>query len=174
MKIFVSVGFESFSFDRLLQAIDRGIEQGLIECEVFVQAGHSRYQVRFCESKRFLDFDEVVSRLREADIVVSHAGVGTTFLCLTMGKTPILFPRQSRYHEHVDDHQIQFAQKMESQGKAHVAYDEKSLLDKIAHHGTLVPGNFTRRTEEKSLSLKDCLEGILLKCAGAGGEDISK
>jgi UDP-N-acetylglucosamine transferase subunit ALG13 len=140
MKILVTVGFESFPFDRLLQAIDRGLKQHRFEGEVFIQKGHSRYEVQGCESHQFLGFDEVVARLKEADIVIGHAGVGTTLLCLALGKIPILFPRQSRFHEHVDDHQVRFARKMESEGRALVAYDEDDLFSKICRYGELVDG----------------------------------
>jgi UDP-N-acetylglucosamine transferase subunit ALG13 len=161
MKIFVTVGFESFPFDRLLRAIDGGLEHGLIAGDIFVQTGPSRYQVQYCESKRFLDYDEIMSRLKEADIVVCHAGVGTTLLCLGLGKIPIIFPRQSGYHEHVDDHQIQFAQKMEKQGKALVAYDENDLLSKIGRHRLLEERLLIDRTQEKVPTLRHHLEEML-------------
>jgi UDP-N-acetylglucosamine transferase subunit ALG13 len=161
MKIFVTVGFESVPFDRLLQAIDQGLKQHRFEGEVLIQKGHSRYQVRGCESQQFLGFDEVVARLKEADIVIGHAGVGTTLLCLALGKIPILFPRQSRFHEHVDDHQMRFAQKMESEGKALVAYDEDDLFSKICRYGELVNGKRRNPAGGTPGSLGACLGRIL-------------
>jgi UDP-N-acetylglucosamine transferase subunit ALG13 len=171
MKVFVTVGFESHPFDRLLRAIDGGLERGLIAGDIFVQTGHSRYQVQYCESKPFLDYDEIMSRLREADIVVCHAGVGTTLLCLGLGKIPIVFPRQSGYHEHVDDHQIQFALKMEKLGKALVAYDENDLLSKIGRYRILADRLLFDRSEEKVLTLRHHLEEML--GMSAGGKEIS-
>lgn len=171
MKVFVTVGFESHPFDRLLRAIDGGLKRGLIAGDIFVQAGHSRYQVQYCESKRFLDYDEIMARLREADIVVCHAGVGTTLLCLGLGKIPIIFPRQSGYHEHVDDHQIQFAQKMEKLGKALVAYDENDLQSKISRYRILTERLLVDLTEEKVLTLRHHLEEML--GMSAGGKEIS-
>jgi UDP-N-acetylglucosamine transferase subunit ALG13 len=169
MKIYVTVGFESFSFDRLLRAVDEALERHLIAGEVLVQNGHSRYKVHGCESRRFLNFDEVVSRLREADIVVSHAGVGTTLLCLALGKIPILLPRRAHFHEHVDDHQVEFARKMESEGRAIVAHDEGDLIDKINRYGALLDEMGPSRIREKSASLKSNLEEILARCAAEGG-----
>jgi UDP-N-acetylglucosamine transferase subunit ALG13 len=171
MKVFVTVGFESHPFDRLLRAIDDGLNCRLISGDIFVHTGHSRYQVQYCESKRFLGFDEIMSRLREADIVVCHAGVGTTLLCLGLGKIPIVFPRQSGYHEHVDDHQIQFAQKMEKLGKALVAYDENDLLSKIGRYRILADRLLIDHTEEKVLTLSHHLEEML--GMSAGGKEIS-
>jgi len=169
MKIFVTVGLESFPFDRLVRAIETGLERRLIDGEVFIQSGDSLNPGGRCRSSRFMGFDEVVTRMREADIVVSHAGVGATFLCLEMGKVPILFPRRACFREHVDDHQVLFARKMESQGKVLVAHDEDDLLFKISHYAALVEGKLGPRTPAEPHSLRNCLEGILLKCGTKGG-----
>ncbi|OGD19126.1 MAG: hypothetical protein A2W03_05815 [Candidatus Aminicenantes bacterium RBG_16_63_16] len=161
MKIFVTVGFESFPFDRLVRAIETGVERKLIEGEVFIQCGDSRQPGGLCPSSRFMGFDKVVARLREADIVVSHAGVGTTLLCLQMGKVPILFPRRACFGEHVDDHQVLFARKMESQRKALVAEDEDDLLYKIRHYAALADGEPGREASAGPHPLRDFLEEVL-------------
>ena len=161
MKIFVTVGFESFPFDRLVKAIETAVERRLIEGEVFIQIGDSRYSGGRCPSSRFVGFDEVVTRLREADMVVSHAGVGTTLLCLQMGKVPVLFPRRACFGEHVDDHQVLFARKMESQGKALVAEDEDDLLFKISHYAALADGKPGRKENAGLHPLRDYLEEVL-------------
>ncbi|MFQ6082956.1 MAG: glycosyltransferase [Candidatus Aminicenantia bacterium] len=138
MKIFVTVGFDRHPIDRLVRAIDKGVEDHTIPGETFIQTGYSQYFPRFCESRNFLEFDEIIKFVERSEIIVSHAGVGTTLLCLSLGKIPILFPRQSKFAEHVDNHQVDFAKKMEEQGKALVAYDEKDLIFKISHYKSLV------------------------------------
>ena len=163
MKIFVAVGFESFPFDRLVRAIETGVERKLIEGEVFIQSGDSRVLGGRCQSSRFLGFDEVATRMREADIVVSHAGVGTTFLCLEMGKIPILFPRRACFREHVDDHQVLFARKMGSQGKALIADSEDDLIFMISRYAALAGGKPGGGTRAEPHELRDYLEELLLK-----------
>ena len=163
MKIFVVVGFESFPFDRLVHAIETGVERGLIDGEVFIQNGDSPVAGGSCQSRRFMGFDEVVDRMREADIIVSHAGVGTTFLCLEMGKVPILFPRRACFREHVDDHQVLFARKMGEQGKALVADSEDDLIFLIGHYAELVDGKPGGESDATPQALRDYLEEILLK-----------
>lgn len=169
MKLFVSVGFESFPFDRLVQAIEKGVERKLIEGEVFIQHGDSRVPGAGCQASRFMEFDEVLTRMREADIVVGHAGVGTAFLCLEMGKVPVLFPRRACFREHVDDHQVLFARKMASQGKALVAESEDDLLFKISHYAALVDGLLKARKDTGTPVLSDFLEEILVKRGAKGG-----
>lgn len=138
MKIFVTVGLGNYLFDRLLRVIDTGIKEHIIPHEAFIQTGHSHYLPKFCESKRLLEFDEIIKYMEKSDIVVSHAGVGTTLLCLSLGKTPVLFPRQSKFGEQVDNHQMDFAKRMEEKGKILVAYDGEDLFYKINNYQSLL------------------------------------
>jgi len=169
MKIFVAFGFESFPFDRLVRAIERGVEEKVIEGEVVIQNGDSRAPRIPCRHCRFMKFDEVLARMREADIVVGHAGVGTAFLCLDMGKVPVLFPRLARFGEHVDDHQVRFARKLAAQGKALTAESEKDLLYLIGHYSEIVDGNPGSRPEAGGPALRDYLEAVLGKPGKEGG-----
>lgn len=41
----------------------------------------------------------------EADLVISHSGVGTALLSLEHGSCPVLLPRRRELGEHADDHQ---------------------------------------------------------------------
>ena len=54
-------------------------------------------------------FDELSS---QADVVVSHAGVGSVLRLLSLGVYPILLVRRSSRGEQVDDHQAQIADVM--------------------------------------------------------------
>jgi UDP-N-acetylglucosamine transferase subunit ALG13 len=74
------------------------------------------------------------ARIADSNLVIAHAGAGTTLLCLEMGKTPLLVTRRKAHGEHLDDHQIPFARMMDSHGYAVVAYDVEELpacLEKI-------------------------------------------
>jgi UDP-N-acetylglucosamine transferase subunit ALG13 len=171
MNIFVTVGFESFSFNRLLRTIDEGVIEKLISPPVLIQTGHSSYQPLCCPAKRFLPFDEILDNLKKAEIVVSHAGVGTTLLTLSLGKIPILFPRQAKYREHVDDHQMEYARKMEQQKKVLMATDGPDLLGKIKNFHAIVARLRFDSPREKLPGLRSYLEEYLcghLKRKGTG------
>jgi UDP-N-acetylglucosamine transferase subunit ALG13 len=62
--------------------------------------------------------DEFVAEIERADVVVSHAGVGTFVRCLESGKAPVLVPRRAARGEHVDDHQLQIAEVAAQRGLA--------------------------------------------------------
>lgn len=60
----------------------------------------------------------------EADLVVSHSGVGTALLTLETGKGPVLLPRRRALGEHTDDHQRLIAEELAGRGLAvHVEAD---------------------------------------------------
>ena len=48
-----------------------------------------------------------------ADVVVGHAGVGSSLTSLIAGKFPVLVPRRASAGEIVDDHQELFARELE-------------------------------------------------------------
>jgi UDP-N-acetylglucosamine transferase subunit ALG13 len=59
---------------------------------------------------------DLTQAMREADLVVAHAGVGTALAALEVGKCPLLVPRRLSLREHVDDHQIQVARELRDRG----------------------------------------------------------
>lgn len=138
--IFVMVGTSQYPFDRLLKTLDDNVRTGDINQQVFAQIGSSRYRPLFFDYREFLPLDEMAAFIQKADIVVTHAGVGSTLLCLSFGKIPILFPRKQQHGlvEHVDNHQLEFARQMDRQQKLLVAYDEQDLINKIKNYKRLI------------------------------------
>ena len=129
--ILVTVGTEKFPFDRLVKTIDKARGEGRILKKVFIQKGNSTYIPKWAEYVDFLDYEQMIELVKEADIIVSHAGVGSLLLCWELEKIPIIFPRRADFGEHLDDHQMELAKAMDRLSKAIVAYDEKGLLRKI-------------------------------------------
>lgn len=125
--ILVILGTEQFPFERLVRKMDEIAGQMLFEDEVYVQLGSCQYEPRNCAWKRYIDFGEMVDKIRAAGVVISHAGAGTTLLCLHLGKRPILVPRQKKFGEHVDDHQVSFAQMIETMGYVDVVNDASEI-----------------------------------------------
>jgi len=113
--IFVTLGTEQFPFDGLIKEVDSLARDKKINAPVFIQLGACKYEPVHCEWKRFLSFKEMCKRIEEADLVIAHAGAGTTLLCLQLGKRPILVPRRKKFKEQVGDHQVMFAKKMQEQ-----------------------------------------------------------
>jgi len=78
--IFVTVG--TTKFDELIKEMDK-IAPALKE-KVVIQIGRSAYKPKNCE---YFDFKTDLSRyFKDADIIISHGGAGTTFEVLGLNK----------------------------------------------------------------------------------------
>jgi UDP-N-acetylglucosamine transferase subunit ALG13 len=110
--IFVSVGTHEAPFDRMLRAV---YALGLDE-ELVVQYGPSAVRDDRAEQVDYVPFDTVVENIRNARAVVMHAGVGSVMISLANGKRPIVMARRREYGEHVDDHQVELARRMQGAG----------------------------------------------------------
>lgn len=106
--IFVTVGTHEQPFNRLIQKIDQLKEAGIIEDEVFIQTGFSTYEPKYCQWSKFIAYQEMVQCVEDARIVITHGGPASFIMPLQIGKIPIVVPRQKRFGEHVNDHQVEF------------------------------------------------------------------
>lgn len=129
--IFVTLGSQKFQFNRLLKAIDHQIEEGKIKGEVFCQRGYSDYSPHHFSYVDFMNADDFQDQINECDLVIAHSGTGSIIKALKAGKKVIVVPRKEKFHEHVDDHQIQIAKMFEETGLILACYDENDLYKKI-------------------------------------------
>ena len=125
--IFVTLGSQKFQFNRLLQAVDRLVEQQIITQPVFAQTGASDYVPQHYASAAFLDRGTFAQKVRESSVVITHGGTGAIVGALKQGKPVIAVPRLARYREHVDDHQLQLLKQFEEMGMIAVCYDLRRL-----------------------------------------------
>jgi UDP-N-acetylglucosamine transferase subunit ALG13 len=126
--IFVSVGTHEAPFDRMLLAVDElGLDERLV-----VQYGPSGIRIEGAEEADYLPFDEVVQYIREARAVLMHAGVGSVMIALANGKRPIVMARRHQFGEHVDDHQLELARRLETIGLVTVVEDAAALREALA------------------------------------------
>lgn len=129
--IFITTGSRSFQFNRLLEAVDKAIENGMITDEVFAQIGSSDYAIRNYKYKEFLNRDEFNENLNKCDIVLTHGGTGVIVNAVKMGKRVVAVPRLAKYQEVVDDHQIQLVQAFEKLGMVTACYDCNEIAKAI-------------------------------------------
>lgn len=158
--IFVSVGSENFPFDRLLKELDRLIENGLIKDKVWAQIGCATYRPQYYEYSSFISFEEMKVRIKTSDMLIMHAGVGSTLLCFSLKKIPIIVPRKVSLREHLDDHQVEFAQKLKSARRACVALEMHEMEEIIMNYDALIAECKYESSGEKaalSLALKEII-----------------
>lgn len=112
--ILVTVGTNEAAFDRLVGALDgSALPAGE---ELVVQHGPSRVRPAGATCVEFLPYDDLVEAIREARVVVTHAGVGSIMTALGNGKRPIVVPRLRRFGEAVDDHQLDLGRRLNESG----------------------------------------------------------
>ncbi len=117
--IFVTVGSQKFQFNRLLEAVDSLKTEEMI----FAQIGYSDYKPKHYNYRKFLDRDEFIAVMSEADIVITHGGTGVIINAIKKGKKVIAAPRLKRYGEHIDDHQIQLLKQFKELDMIYVCED---------------------------------------------------
>lgn len=132
--IFINVGTHEQGMDRLFIELDRLIENGSIKEEVFAQIGYSSYLPKHYKYKDMIGYDEMDEWVRNANIVITHGGPGSIFHPLQYGKIPIVVPRNPEFNEHVDDHQILFTKRLESDKKILAIYDIERLNDVLENY----------------------------------------
>lgn len=106
--IFVTVGTHEQPFNRLVKKIDELVSEGSIKEHVVVQTGFSTYEPKNCEWHKMMSFEEMQRCLKDARIVITHGGPSSFIEALQFGKVPIVVPRQEQFHEHVNNHQVDF------------------------------------------------------------------
>lgn len=114
--VFVVLGTNDKDFSRLLKAIDSEIEKGIIQEEVIVQSGKTKYKSNHMKLIDFFSIDEFNQYIEQADYIITHGGVGTILDSLKKNKKIIAVPRLKKYKEHVNDHQIQIITEFEKDG----------------------------------------------------------
>ena len=106
--IFVTVGTHEQPFNRLIKEIDALVSNGDIKEKVIIQTGFSTYTPNHCEVYKMMSFNEMQKALKTARIVITHGGPSSFIEALQFGKVPIVVPRQEKFHEHVNNHQVEF------------------------------------------------------------------
>lgn len=114
--IFVTVGTHEQPFDRLIKKIDELIKNEDINNDVFIQTGYSTYEPKNCKWSKFLDFNEMNHYMNKAETVICHGGPATFMQALSLKKRTIVVPRQKKFNEHVNDHQLIFARQVKEKG----------------------------------------------------------
>lgn len=127
--IFVTVGTHEQPFNRLLKEIDNLIENGVIKDDVFAQIGYSDYVPKHYKCSKFLDYTEMQNYFLRANIVITHGGPSSFMEVIKLKKTPIVVPRQEKFNEHVNNHQLDFCKELEKRNFPIIVIEDITKLD---------------------------------------------
>ena len=147
--ILVTLGTQDKEFYRLLKAIDNEIEKGNIKDKVVVQAGYmyGKYESKNMEMFDLIDRDEFNKLVSECDYLITHGGVGSILTGLKADKKIIVCPRLAKYKEHMNDHQVQIAEKFADAGYILTFNDNDDLGEIIKKIPKFKPNKYVSNTE---------------------------
>ncbi len=115
-RVVVTLGMsQQRPFRRAVERLVRIIPPGV---EVLWQTGATDLNGLGIKGVRVLPAAELDQAMRNADVVVAHAGVGSALAALEAGHRPVLLPRLAARQEHVDDHQQLLAAELGRRGLA--------------------------------------------------------
>ena len=155
--IFVTVGSQ-LTFDRLLKAVDKEIEAGNIKDQVIVQGGKTKYKSKYMTIIKYLDLDEFENYIKNADLIISHGGVGSIIDALKYNKTVIATPRLKKYKEALNDHQIQIIENFGTEGYIIPLLDLKELDLALEKAKTFKPKKYKSNTSNMVKLIEDYID----------------
>lgn len=116
---------------RLLTAVDELAGEGVL-ADVFVQSGsNTEFRPRFCRHEALVPLEHFEELVRDAELVICHAGAGTAIQVLRAGKTAVMMPRRKHLAEVVDDHQLELVGALAEAGRVVAAYTPEELRPAI-------------------------------------------
>lgn len=125
--IFVSLGTQDKPFNRIIDYVI-SLKENLKEIKsekIIIQLGQTKLlksdieRIESLENIIIYDMlkpEKMKDIIKDADIIITHAGVGTIMECLERNKEIIVVPRKVENLEHVNNHQEEIAFEMEKQG----------------------------------------------------------
>ena len=137
--IFVTVGTHEQQFNRLVEYMDLWAKDH--KEKVVIQTGYSTYEPKYCEWSKLYPYDEMVNMVNKARIVITHGGPSSFIMPLQIGKIPIVVPRQKKFDEHVNNHQVDFCNKVEKRQGNIIVVNNINILDNdIVNYDNAVNG----------------------------------
>ena len=153
--VLVMLGTQNNSFHRLLEEKDRLIENKVINEEVIVQKGYTKYESKNMKTIDFISRDELENLEKQASYIITHGGVGSIVSSLEKGKKVIAVPRLHKYSEHVNDHQKEIIKKFNENKNIIGIQSVEELEDAVKRVSEFKPNQF-KGNNQKMLKIIEC------------------
>lgn len=136
--IFVTVGTQ-LAFDRLVMAVDEWAEANPA-IEIFAQIGPGVRRPKAIPHADFVPPEKADALIRQAELVVAHAGMGSILTALRFQRPILIMPRKADLGEHRNDHQFATARWLDGRAGISVAWSESEISEKLDQRSFLVAG----------------------------------
>jgi len=158
--IFVTLGTQDKGFPRLLDAIEKEIENGTIKEKVIVQAGLTKYESDDMEIIDLIPAQEFEDYVEKADLIITHGGAGSILTAIKHHKKVISAARLSKYKEHTNDHQKQIVREFAKDGYIMELRDFNKLGKLIEKSKTFIPKRFESNTSNIIKIISEYIEKV--------------
>ncbi|MAQ64541.1 glycosyltransferase [bacterium] len=147
MKIFVTVG--TTKFDSLIKIVDEKLFY--LDYEVIMQISDGDYKPKNFE---YFDFtNDIQSYFLQSDIIITHAGAGSIYELLELGKKIIIVPNLDR----IDKHQSDIANFMDSNNYAKSIYNLDNIVEIVK---SIENHNFKKFKKKKFFKAQEIIDFI--------------
>lgn len=158
--ILVILGTQDKTFDRLLKAIEKQIKLGNLEGDVIVQAGSTKYESKYMKIFDYIPMEQFDEYIKEADLVITHGGVGSILSSIRKNKKVIAVPRLSKYKEHENDHQLEIVSEFTKRGYIIPCYDLKKLDEVIKKIKEFEPKKYRSNNRKMLNIIENYIDGL--------------
>lgn len=136
--IFVTVGTQ-LAFDRLVSTVDAWA-QAHPEIRFFAQVGPTTQPPSCLPWASFVPPSRADQLMRQATLIVAHAGMGSVLTALRYRRPILILPRRAALGEHRNDHQLATARWLSTRPGVAVAWDEGELPGLLDQRDRLAAG----------------------------------
>lgn len=134
----VALGTENFQFTRVMEWLERAIDDGAIPTdeEILVQAGSTSYSPKYSTIKmtKTVPYEQQMQEFRDARLCITHAGIGNVLDMVDLERVPIIVPRDPMRKEHLDGHQLDFCEIAGKELNLPIAYTYQEFVDAIKNY----------------------------------------
>lgn len=157
MKCFLTIGTQA-PFDRLIKLVDDWLLlNDNIEC--YGQIGKSIYKPQNMKYSENLDEETFNRTFLEADIILSHAGMGTIITACKLSKPILVLPRLKKFNEHRNNHQVDTIKSMSKAGYVYPVFTDNEFIKRLDNISNLK--SLKRIDENPTSQLIDFIEDVL-------------
>ena len=158
--IFVTVGTQDKEFRRIFDMVEEQIKLGNINEEVVAQIGCTKFESKNIKTYKFMEKEEYNKFMKNARIVITHAGVGSLIEGLNLNKKMIVIPRLKEYGEHVNDHQLQILETFENRGHILAVRNTEEFTDALNKIKDFIPTKYVSNKDNFINNLRNTIDKL--------------
>ena len=156
----VILGTQDKEFTRLLKMVEDEIKKGRIHGDVIVQAGQTKYKSKYMSVLDLIPNTKFNKLIKEADLVITHGGVGSIISALKYNKKVIAVPRLSKYGEHVNDHQLEIIEEFGKLGYIKSATNKRELTKALEEIDSFEGTKYKSNNNKMIKLIEDFIDNI--------------